>query len=64
MKDIAAFKQLFPTICAKLSWDIDDLPFSDFSWAVAVGLPITHCQDRALLPAIVVIDDSEKYFDL
>ncbi|SRR6266404_3331959 len=29
------FRATLPTICAKLAWDIDDLPFSDFSWAVA-----------------------------
>jgi hypothetical protein len=29
------FQATLPFICAKLSWDIDDLPFSDFSWAVA-----------------------------
>ncbi|MGH9931746.1 MAG: hypothetical protein ACREA9_21300 [Pyrinomonadaceae bacterium] len=29
------FQATLPTICAKLSWDIGDLPFSDFSWAVA-----------------------------
>jgi hypothetical protein len=29
------FRAMLPTICAKLAWDIDDLPFSDFSWAVA-----------------------------
>jgi len=30
-----SFRATLPTICAKLTWDIDDLPFSDFSWAVA-----------------------------
>jgi hypothetical protein len=29
------FQATLPTICAKLAWDIGDLPFSDFSWAVA-----------------------------
>jgi hypothetical protein len=29
------FQTTLPSICAKLTWDIDDLPFSDFSWAVA-----------------------------
>ncbi|HKO99913.1 MAG TPA: hypothetical protein VJU86_23265 [Pyrinomonadaceae bacterium] len=29
------FQATLPSICSKLSWDIDDLPFSDFSWAVA-----------------------------
>lgn len=29
------FKAALPAICNKLAWDIDDLPFSDFSWAVA-----------------------------
>jgi hypothetical protein len=29
------FHATLPSICTKLSWDIDDLPFSDFSWAVA-----------------------------
>jgi hypothetical protein len=29
------FQATLPAICAKLAWDIDDLPFSDFSWAVA-----------------------------
>ncbi len=28
------FQATLPSICAKLAWDIDDLPFSDFSWAV------------------------------
>jgi len=28
------FQATLPTICSKLAWDIDDLPFSDFSWAV------------------------------
>ena len=29
-----AFQSILPTICAKLNWDIDSLPFADFSWAV------------------------------
>jgi len=29
------FQATLPAICAKLAWDIGDLPFSDFSWAVA-----------------------------
>ena len=29
------FQATLPSICTKLAWDIDDLPFSDFSWAVA-----------------------------
>jgi len=29
------FQATLPSICLKLAWDIDDLPFSDFSWAVA-----------------------------
>lgn len=29
------FQATLTAICAKLNWDIDDLPFSDFSWAVA-----------------------------
>lgn len=29
------FQATLPSICHKLAWDIDDLPFSDFSWAVA-----------------------------
>jgi hypothetical protein len=29
------FRATLPAICSKLSWDISDLPFSDFSWAVA-----------------------------
>jgi hypothetical protein len=28
------FQATLPSICAKVGWDIDDLPFSDFSWAV------------------------------
>lgn len=28
------FQATLPFICAKLAWDIDDLPFSDFSFAV------------------------------
>lgn len=29
------FQATLPAICTMLSWDIDNLPFSDFSWAVA-----------------------------
>lgn len=29
------FQLALPSICAKLNWDINDLPFSDFAWAVA-----------------------------
>jgi hypothetical protein len=29
-----AFQRMLPTICVALNWDINDLPFSDFSWAV------------------------------
>ncbi len=29
------FQATLPTICAKLNWDIANLPFSDFSWAIA-----------------------------
>ena len=29
------FQLALPSICAKLHWDINDLPFSDFAWAVA-----------------------------
>ncbi len=32
------FQATLPTICAKLAWDIADLPFSDFSWAVAAWI--------------------------
>jgi hypothetical protein len=28
------FQMALPWICAKVGWDIGDLPFSDFSWAV------------------------------
>lgn len=31
------FRNTLPTICLKLNWDLRTLPFSDFSWAVAVG---------------------------
>jgi hypothetical protein len=31
----ARFQATLRAICTKLAWDIDDLPFSDFSWAVA-----------------------------
>lgn len=34
-KRYMAFHATLPTICTKLSWDIESLPFSDFSWAVA-----------------------------
>ncbi len=29
------FKLALPSICANLNWDVHNLPFSDFSWAVA-----------------------------
>ena len=29
------FQLALPSICAKLHWDINNLPFSDFAWAVA-----------------------------
>lgn len=29
------FQLALPFICAKLSWDVTNLPFSDFSWSVA-----------------------------
>jgi hypothetical protein len=29
-----AFQLLLPAVCAELNWDNDNLPFSDFSWAV------------------------------
>lgn len=29
-----AFRLLLPAVCAELDWDNDNLPFSDFSWAV------------------------------
>jgi hypothetical protein len=29
------FQLALPSICGKLHWDINDLPFSDFAWAVA-----------------------------
>ena len=28
------FQRVLPAICADLNWDINELPFSDFSWAV------------------------------
>jgi hypothetical protein len=29
-----AFEGVIPAICGRLGWDINDLPFADFSWAV------------------------------
>jgi hypothetical protein len=29
-----AFRLLLPAVCEELNWDADNLPFSDFSWAV------------------------------
>lgn len=29
-----AFQEILPAVCAELNWDSDNLPFSDFSWAV------------------------------
>lgn len=29
-----AFRLLLPDVCDELNWDLRDLPFSDFSWAV------------------------------
>ena len=28
-----AFELDLPTTCYKLNWDVDNLPFADFSWA-------------------------------
>lgn len=33
-KRYRAFQFILPSVCAKLAWDNDNLPFSDFSWAV------------------------------
>lgn len=49
----ATFRATLPTICAKLNWDIGNLPFSDFSWAVAdwiINNPIPAVPRRRTRP--------------